>query len=528
MSTTEQALRLEIAELRQELTRLNREKTDLELLIKTTSEHSDYIEEDLLQKLDSTKKELLSKIVKLRSEIHILHQDIEKLNQEKADLELLIEMNIVHADSIEDDLLNKVASTLRESERRFRLISETIPIPITVSRVSDHSIVYANESASVFLGLPLETLQESRTLDFYDPAVRQPLLNTLTIDGYVNNYELLGQKVDGTPFYGALYARPLTFNDESCLLCALYDMTERKRAEDEIRTLNEELEERVKERTRQLEDAHTKIIKLEKEALEIQMAGGFAHEMRNALVGAKLMLESMRDNNKTLCQKNAEILGELYDLVEHHIPDKQRNNILDYFEQLEQNEKALHNVLQMVDQSMTGALEVTRLILEYSKLGCSAVGEENVDLRRVIEGIIQEYKVSFAKQGITIRPRFSGDSLLLGNESHFYSIINNIILNARDELIKITDDRDRFIEVTLHREDQTLIITITDNAAGIAEENLTKIFEPFFSTKPSTGTGLGLSFVSKLVPRYNGTIHVESDVNRGTTFILTFPVEDNR
>jgi hypothetical protein len=66
-------------------------------------------------------------------------------------------------------------------------------------------------------------------MDFYDPMTRPLLLKMLVVERSVNNYELQGKKSDGTSFYGALYSRPLTFNNEPCLLCALYDMTDRKR-----------------------------------------------------------------------------------------------------------------------------------------------------------------------------------------------------------------------------------------------------------------------------------------------------------
>ena len=59
---------------------------------------------------------------------------------------------------------------------------------------------------------------------------------------------------------------------------------------------------------------------------------------------------------------------------------------------------------------------------------------------------------------------------------------------------------------------------------GGAKKHLPKIFEPFFSTKPTTGVGLGLSFVSKLVPMYHGTIAVNRELGKGTTFTLAFPL----
>ena len=65
-------------------------------------------------------------------------------------------------------------------------------------------------------------------------------------------------------------------------------------------------------------------------------------------------------------------------------------------------------------------------------------------------------------------------------------------------------------------------ISISDNGVGIKPESIKKIFSAFFSTKPETGTGLGLGMVKKLVSLYDGDISVESDVGVGTTFTLTF------
>lgn len=519
-------LQWQLDDLYQQNADLHQEKADLELLIETNIEHSDFVANELFSQLDSARTLLLTKIARLRKEIAVLRQEIVRLQKERADLELLLEMNTSHSDSVEEDLLNRVASTLRESEQRFRLISETIPIPITVSRVADHAIVYANDPAGQLFGVDPRTLCLYKVTDFYPPEDQQQLLNLLMTRRDVNNYDLQGYRFDGTIFHGMLYARPLAFNEEPCLLCAIYDMTERKRAEDEVRMLNEELEARVERRTQELEHAHARIVKLEKEAIEVQMAGGFAHEMRNALVGAKLMLASVIDNNETLCQKNADILGAMYDAVVSHLPESVRDDVLNALGTMEQNEELLDNMLRMVNQSIISALGVTTLILEYSRLGRATAGNEKVNLTKVIRRILQEHQAAFAGQGIVLRSVIQDTGWLLGHESHFHSIINNIVLNARDELVSIPDDRERIIEITLRQEERRVVVTIADTANGIPEEVRSKIFDPFFSTKPTTGTGLGLSFVSKLVPLYGGKIDVQSRAHEGTTFLLTFPVRN--
>jgi len=483
---------------------------------------------------EPSREDLVRENAELRrqtAELHQRHLSLERqyagLEQEKTDLELIIEMSTEHSDYVEDDLLNRIESTLRESERRFRLISETIPVPITVSRASDHTIVYANEPAGRLFGIALPKLRRYRITDFYPPTVRRRLVRQLTMRVDVNNYDIQGLKFDGTIFYGILYARPLTFNGEACLLCAIHDITEWKHAEDEIRVLNEELEERVKRRTDELEHAHARIVKLEKEAVEVQMAGGFAHEMRNALVGAKLMLAGVVEDNETLCQKNVDILGRMYDAIAAYLPGSAQKGVLHDLEMVEQHEELLDNMLRMVNSSLVSALSVTTLILEYSRLGRATAGNDQVSLSAVINRVIQEHQAAFGEQGIGLHSTLQKTASLVGHESHFHSMINNIILNARDELLDMTDERQRLIDISLHQEHERVIVTITDTANGIPDDAVSKIFEPFFSTKPTTGTGLGLSFVAKLVPLYGGDIQVRSRMHEGTTFLLTFPLRDH-
>jgi hypothetical protein len=71
-------------------------------------------------------------------------------------------------------------------------------------------------------------------------------------------------------------------------------------------------------------------------------------------------------------------------------------------------------------------------------------------------------------------------------------------------------------------------ITVSDTGCGIPAEDLPRIFEPFFSTKGQKGTGLGLSVIWGIIDNHNGTIKVESEVNRGTTFRIRLPLHQPR
>ena len=287
------------------------------------------------------------------------------------------------------------------------------------------------------------------------------------------------------------------------------EMAERKRAEAALR------------------EAHEEIIRLEKATLELKMAGGFAHEMRNALTGIQLALHLVIQQGQTLCEKNVETLGEVFHVLEPYIPQEYWEKVVQEFEMIDEHEETLNNVISLIRDHTTRAMEVTTLILNYARLGWAEIGEEDVYLPSLIESIIQEHAQEFQEQQITLRSRLSSTRSLVGNPAHFYMMINNIVLNARDALLELVDGRERVIDISLCENDRHQILHITDNANGIPDDHLIKIFDPFFSTKPTTGTGLGLSVVSKLVPMYRGTIDVTSKEGEGTTFTFTFPVHED-
>ena len=230
---SKETLLAEIARLRREMAALQKKKADLELLIELTTEHSDLITDDLLNTLDSTKKVLTEKIAGLRQDLSHLHQEVARLKREKADLEMILEMSAEHADGIAEELFLKVEATLHESEQRFRLISETIPVPLIVSRAADDVILYANEPAGALFGIHLSKLPEYRVPDFYDPDDLMLLMQILEEWGCVRHYELRGKGIDGNPFWGVLFIQPLVFDGEPCRLTVIYDITARKLAEKE-------------------------------------------------------------------------------------------------------------------------------------------------------------------------------------------------------------------------------------------------------------------------------------------------------
>lgn len=288
-------------------------------------------------------------------------------------------------------------------------------------------------------------------------------------------------------------------------------------------------QEEIAERKRAeiaLKKAQTEIIRLEKEHVERQMAGGFAHEMRNALAGPRMLLQEVAGPNGTLCQRNSELLGILYDHLQPLLSEESLTSLFPYFQQLDRHEEQLDRILKIVALAAKRAMHVTNLILDYSRLGRSEPGADPVDLNRLLHAIVQEQKQRLITLEITpVLTVENSAAVIPGYEAHFHSIVNNLVRNACDAFEDLNNGRERFLHLQLTHDKHNVVIRIQDNAGGIPAEDRDKIFSPFFSTKPSTGTGLGLNFVAKLISLYQGTIEVDSEPGEGTSFTLAFPVK---
>ncbi|HBB30477.1 MAG TPA: hypothetical protein DDZ80_04415 [Cyanobacteria bacterium UBA8803] len=173
---------------------------------------------------------------RLLEQIASLTHELEEIKQEKSDLEILLEATTEHSDAVEAELHEEAVEAKRQTEEQFQLITEATPVPILISQVSDGTIVYANAQASSTFGLTTEELLARKSLDlYYDRSERQELLNILAKKGYVQNYEIRCRKADGNRFWVTVSLRQFTFNGQPTILSAFYDITERKQAEEALR-----------------------------------------------------------------------------------------------------------------------------------------------------------------------------------------------------------------------------------------------------------------------------------------------------
>jgi len=185
-------------------------------------------------------------------------------------------------------------------------------------------------------------------------------------------------------------------------------------------------------------------------------------------------------------------------------------------------DQRFQNKLRMIKEAADRANRVVLELLKFSRL--SSGDEEEVDLHKTLEGAELLVKSKAKEKDIEFIHEYEKDALMVrGNEVLLQQVFFNIFSNAVDAIVSkgVVSTRTARKRTGVK---SSIVIEISDTGQGIPDEILAKIFDPFFTTKdPGVGTGLGLSTAFMILERYQGTIKVDSEVGKGSTFRLTFP-----
>lgn len=192
-------------------------------------------------------------------------------------------------------------------------------------------------------------------------------------------------------------------------------------------------------------------------------------------------------------------------------------------------EDKVHHLLSDVEKATFRARDLTRQLLTFSKGGAPIKQTASID-------DVTRESASFAIRGSNVRCLFLIPEdlwLVEVDKGQFSQVINNLVLNAVQamekggEVIIAAENVTTGINDNIPLTDGRYVkISIKDSGAGISRENLTKIFDPYFTTK-DTGTGLGLASVYSIVRSHDGYITVDSESGSGTTFYIFLPVSVN-
>ena len=150
-----------------------------------------------------------------------------------------------------------------------------------------------------------------------------------------------------------------------------------------------------------------------------------------------------------------------------------------------------------------------------------------VNLNGILDKIVEEHTVSAREQGVNLRVELDDrmESLPLDRAAISQAILN-LVSNAIDACIE--SEEGDLVTVRSHDRGEDLLVTVEDNGTGMGVETARRVFDRFYTTKPSKGTGLGLPVAKKIIEAHGGKIEVRSALGTGTTFYVQLPKDSSR
>jgi signal transduction histidine kinase len=296
-------------------------------------------------------------------------------------------------------------------------------------------------------------------------------------------------------------------------------LTEKWRLIREVRSQMDHLEGTVMERTRELRETNEKLL--------AEIAGH-----RESKERLQQVLEDLRSTQQQIIQQERlRALGQMASGIAHDF-----NNalapILGFSELLLDQPKphdkpdTLRQYLQIINTASRDAASTVSRLREFYRTRDKQEIMKTIDLQQLVNQAVSltqpRWKDQTEMHGIRIHVETDLRDVppLLGNEADLREVLTNLIFNAVDAM-----PQGGRIAIIGHREDGHVVISISDTGTGMTEEVRRRCLEPFFTTKGERGTGLGLSMVYGIVHRHEGTLDIQTEEGRGTTFLIRLPLQ---
>lgn len=335
-------------------------------------------------------------------------------------------------------------------------------------------------------------------------------------DGYIKNYdntgqkriigigrEVIGQRKDGSTFPFRLGVSEVKFSDRKIYTGFIHDLSKHKEDEARIKSYTEELEDKIRDRTRdlvklvaELESAKEHVNALfikEKELnqLKTRFVSMASHEFRTPLSSIQLSAT----------------------LIDKYTPKQDTENIEKHTGKIK---NAVGNLTTILNDFLSlEKLEAGKVEVHPTWFSIINFAEEIVEEMQLISK--QDQHIIYEHKGISAQVFLD------------INLLKNSVINLISNAIKYSGEN-TMIQFNSILKDDELLIEIKDNGIGIPETDLHNLFEPFFrahNTGSIPGTGLGLNIVKRYVSLMNGNVACESAQNIGTTITLKFPFTNN-
>jgi signal transduction histidine kinase len=288
-------------------------------------------------------------------------------------------------------------------------------------------------------------------------------------------------------------------------------LTELQQSKKEIEVLNVSLELRVMERTKELQDAMERLVRTQEQLIQSEkmaalggLVAGIAHEI-NTPVGIGVTAVSHLDKETS----------EIENIYKQNKIKKQ--DFEDY----------INISRELTDVIMTNLRNASDLIKSFKNVAVDQSSEESrtFNIKEYINEIILSLKPELKRAKHSIKVICPDDLEIEGYPGALSQVITNLIINS---LIHAYDENQQGnITIEVRAQGNSILLYYADDGKGIESENLNKIYEPFFTTKRNVGSnGLGLNIIYNIITqKFGGSIKCNSELNKGTEFIIDIPID---
>ncbi|WP_171654167.1 PAS domain S-box protein [Paenibacillus foliorum] len=471
---------------------------------------------------------------------------------------------------------------LQESEERFRHLVELSPAPIIVYG-EDYSILFVNGAAinllaatiaSELIGKPVNQFVHSDSVDSFCVEIK----HLLTESNPSNTIELRMVRLDGSILDIEARGVPIKYSGKKAVQFLCNDVRDRKIAEETLREsdrryqmllklspepaiahdgelivyandaalklLGAESREEligksllsffhpdcqdafretmllVKETDAQLSLAQAKLITLNNEVVEAEGSSVYVYKHLNVPLIQTVfrdITERKRTEEMIIRSEKLSIVGQLAAGVAHEI-----RNPLTTLKGFTQLLKAGKRNDAYIDLMQVELERINQIVNEFMVIAKPQNVElQQHDLYKIIDDVIQFMEMQAIMSKVEIRYNLIENVICICNQDQLKQVFINILKNAIEAMPSGGN-----IEIRMTCTEDSIGIQFFDDGTGIPEEILTRIGEPFFTTK-ETGTGLGIMVCHKIIEAHHGTMQIESELNKGTQIKIVLPNVDH-